>query len=250
MHSPASSEIFERNVQESAPMAQMQGELDEAHIPSHMITEDAIPPALEASAQAIMSEELGLDEVEIVMSTSHHPVAVASGLEGGGSHVDLAHMGGAGMSSTSLRRARSEDSEQAAPLSSSMGSSGLLPQQPQGEEEGASNYGELDPNDARRLSFISFADVVQSEHDMPAPGISDASHRVGLQLASAGQERSVSPFRQPPSQQSPSLVSEGMTTPGTTHGELTIETMRQAVRKTASGDLGGGRSGVGSPVDN
>lgn len=266
LHSPASSEIFERNVQEPVPMSDLQGEADAAsHIPTHVITEDHIPPALEASAQAITSEELNPDEVEIVMSSSHQPAA-ASVLEGGNreSQADLTSLQSP---MSPLHPVRSDDSEHAP--------SGILPP-PGGEEgEGASNYGQLDPNDVRRLSFISFADVVQSEHvQAPASGLGEPGSRDSLHIASLPgsfkAERAGSPLRSPPSTHSQSL-SGGVTTPppglnvnpadseqspgrlGSPvsaqpqgHGDLTVETMRQAVRKTASGDLTGGGTGRAS----
>ncbi|KXL50022.1 hypothetical protein M433DRAFT_158383 [Acidomyces richmondensis BFW] len=266
LHSPASSEIFERNVQEPMPISTLQGELSPAHIPTHVITEDHIPPALEASAQAITSEELDPDEVEIVTSASHQP-AVVSMLEGSTSHADLTQL-----HSPSMPNLSSDSSEMASP----MHQSGMLAGAP--EDDGASNYGQLDPNDVRRLSFISFADVVQSEHQQ-AQQLSDGSGRDSLYIFSSNhpsslpgsataQERAASPLRSP---RSPgSSHSRGLTTPppGVSldplgeqsparsakgilvgqHGELQIETMRQAVRKTASGDLSGVRSAVGSPI--
>lgn len=282
LHSPASSEIFERNVQEPVPIADLQGgEADAAsHIPTHVITEDHIPPALEASAQAITSEELNPDEVEIVMSSSHQPAA-ASVLDGGHreSQADIASLQSP---MSPLQPVRSEDSE--------LAPSGILPQPPPpGAEEGdgASNYGQLDPNDVRRLSFISFADVVQSEHQQqgaPPSALGEPGSRDSLHIASLPgsfkAERAGSPLRSPPSTHSQSL-SGGVTTPppglsinpaeaggaeqspgrlGSPvsptpqgHGDLTVETMRQAVRKTASGDLTGGATGrtstAMSPVD-
>ncbi len=251
--SPASSEIFERNVQEPVPMSTLQGEDTPAHIPTHVMTEDHIPPALEATANAITSGTLNADEVEIVTSSSHQPAAEKV-LEASASHVDLTQL-----QPPSLKHADSD-------MASSMHQ---LPTHL--EDDGASNYGQLDPNDVRRLSFISFADVVHGEHQhQAASSMSDISSRDGLHitgLSSGGlpsvQERAASPFRSP---RSPISMSGGVTTPpgmsfdsapeqspprsnvglsGSSlgqHGELTIETMRQAVRKTASGDLSGVRS--------
>lgn len=277
MHSPASSEIFERNVQEPVPMADLQGDASAAsqHIPTHVITEDHIPPALEASAQAITSDELNPDEVEIVTSSSHQPAA-ASVIEGGNreSQADLASLQSP---MSPLHPVRSEDSEHAP--------SGVMPAPGSEDADGTSNYGQLDPNDVRRLSFISFADVVQSEHQQPpASALGEPGSRDSLQIASLPgsfkAERAGSPLRSPPSTHSQSL-SGGVTTPppganvspidtagqdtspgrfGSPtsphpqgHGDLTVETMRQAVRKTASGDLTGSgtgtRSTTMSPVD-
>lgn len=264
MHSPASSEIFERNVQEPVYITQLQGELSPAHIPAHVITEDHIPPALEASAEAITSEELNPDEVEIVMSASHQ--LAGSVLESSTSQADLTQLN---TPLSPLQHIRSEDSEHAL----SIHQSGTL--QPGIEEDGTSSYGQLDPTDVRRLSFISFADVVQSEHQAPpTSSISEVGNRDSLHISglpsSYKQDRATSPLRHPP--RSPTSTSGGVTTPplgvsvlstnqeespgrsiGMTspvspHSELTIETMRQAVRKTASGDLSGGRSALASPV--
>lgn len=256
LHSPASSEIFERSVQEPIPISGLGSELSNEHIPAHVITEDSIPPALEASAQAITSETLNPDEVEIVMSASHQPAAAAV-LEGSASQADLTSL------NSPLRNVASADSEHA---SSSLHASGLLPGT---EDDGASNYGQLDPNDVRRLSFISFKDVVQSEHQHLAPTDRDNLHMSNMTTSSLS-ERAASPLRSPRSPTSPqSSIGGGMTTPpppgvnvthsnadqspvrsiglgspgSTQHGELTIETMRQSIRKTASGDLGAARHG-------
>jgi hypothetical protein len=254
LHSPASSEIFERNVQEPVSST-LQGELSPAHIPSHVITEDHIPPALEASANAITSDELNPDEVEVITATAHQPAAVA--LEVSSSHADLTQLASP---MSPLHHVKSEDSEASAQLSS------IIP--PPGEEDGA-NYGSLNPTDPRRLSFISFADVVQSEHQAPPQSaLSEAGNRDSLHFgslpASLKQERAASPLRSevsrgvttpPPGvnvsaanlEQSPGRTS-GLASPMSPTSELQIETMRQAVRKTASGDLSGGRSAMASPI--
>ncbi|EME46344.1 hypothetical protein DOTSEDRAFT_70366 [Dothistroma septosporum NZE10] len=274
LHSPASSEIFERNVQEPIPMSGLGGELNPAHIPAHVITEDQIPPALEASAQAITNDELNPDEVEIVTSSTHQPAS--SVLEGSASHADLTQLHSPAL--PSLRHEKSEDSEPP----SSMHASGIVPSL---EDDGASNYGQLDPNDVRRLSFISFKDIVQSEHQhMAQSSLGDIGSRDSLHIANALpptsiQERAASPLRSPrsPASTHSHTLSAGVTTPpagvnihtaggavnpeqsparsiglgspGSQHGELTIETMRQALRKTASSDLSGVRSAGMSPVN-
>ncbi|TKA69091.1 hypothetical protein B0A55_09834 [Friedmanniomyces simplex] len=256
LYSPASSEIFERNVQEPVPMSTLQGEDTPAHIPTHVMTEDHIPPALEATANAITSNSLNADEVEIVTSSSHQPAAEKV-LEASVSHADLTQL-----QPPPLKHAESASSDIVA-------STHHLPTHP--EDDGASNYGQLDPNDVRRLSFISFADVMQSEHQQQAASsLGDIGSRDSLHISSLSgsfpsvHERAASPFRSP---RSPGSMSGGVTTPpGVSvdsaheqspprsnvvgalasppgqHGELTIETMRQAVRKTASGDLSGVRS--------
>ena len=257
LHSPASSEIFERNVQEPVPMSTLQSEDTPAHIPTHVMTEDHIPPALEATANAITSNTLNADEVEIVTSAAHQPAAEKV-LEASASHADLTQL-----QSPTLKHSESTSSE--------------IHQLPVGgqDDDGASTYGQLDPNDVRRLSFISFADVVQGEQQQQQQlqaggslgdiGSRDSLHIGGMpgSLPSIN-ERTVSPARSPLSprsasggvttppppgvsvdpahDQSPARSTAGIPSQTGQHGELTIETMRQAVRKTASGDLSGVRS--------
>ena len=232
LHSPASSQIFERNVQEEVLPAQAS-----PHLPSHIITENYIPPALDASSAAITDQELDPDDVEIVTSSTHQPASVTitgTGHEHSMSsslHDDFNH---------NYRHALSDDN--------------------------ASNYGTLDSADVRRLSFVSFADVVHAEHAEHADD--STSHRGSMQLSgltsypSLTAQRSPSPIRSPvsshglgtspPSSVTASLKgletspSRGIRAPGSPlatqspplGGELTVETMRQALRKTGSGDLG------------
>lgn len=259
LHSPASSEIFERNVQEPIPISTLSNEVTPAHIPAHVLTEDSIPPALEASAQAITSEELNPDEVEIVTSSSHQPAA-ASVLESSTSHADLNSL----QSPFPLRHELSADSEP----SSSLHASSILPGL---EDDGASNYGQLDPTDVRRLSFISFKDIVNSEQNqLMASSLGEIGSRDSLHIAGATSigERAASPLRSPrsPISISSQTQSGGLTTPppatnvnpmaasleqspvrlsspGSQAGDLNIETMRQSIKKTASGDLSGVRQG-------
>lgn len=267
LRSPASSEIFERNVQESIPISTLGNELTDAHIPSHVMTEDDIPPALDASAEAITSKSLNPDQVEIVMSTAHQPAA-ASVLDG--SFADLSLL------NSPLRHEASLDSEPA----SSLQASSILPSL---EDDVASNYGQLDPNDVRRLSFISFKDIVHSEHQqqqlagssLGEVGNRDSLHIGGHSFSSSINERAASPLRSPRSPTSThslTATSGGLATPPPgvnitntlpeqspvrfgspgslhgpgPHGELTIETMRQSIRKTASGDLSNIRPREGS----
>ena len=226
LHSPASSQIFERDVQENT----LSGELSPA-IPSHIQTEDHIPPVLEASSLAITDDHLNPDDVEIVMHSAHQPASAAV----------------AGSINDSLHSQMQDDF---------IGH--------QDADDSASNYGSLDTTDVRRLSFISFADVVQAEH---AENSRDAMHLMSLSTTTAN--RSPSPVRSPASSHgfSASPPTSGATSvkgmdavspkgprapgsPTTTHGthspplggELTIETMRQALRRTGSGDLSGARS--------
>ena len=228
--SPASSQIFERSVQEDGLASSAS-----PAIPAHITTENHIPPVLDASSVAITDDHLNPDNVEIIMHSAHQPAAVT--------------VTGAG-TSEATGASWQED---------------LIAHPDQ--DDAASNYGALDSNDVRRLSFISFADVVHAEHV-------DHSGSVAPTISSplaAARNRSPSPIRSPLSSQglggSPvasgsessrleSSPSRGGHVLGSTYsghspptgGELTIETMRQALRKTGSGDLSGARSAPLSAV--
>ena len=229
--SPASSQIFERSVQEDGLASSAS-----PAIPAHITTENHIPPVLDASSVAITDDHLNPDNVEIIMHSAHQPAAVT--------------VTGAG-TSEATGGSWQED----------------LVAHPD-QDDAASNYGALDSNDVRRLSFISFADVVHAEHV-------DHSGSVAPSISSplaASRNRSPSPVRSPLSSQglggspvaSGSDSSRGLETSpsrgghvlGSTYsghssptgGELTIETMRQALRKTGSGDLSGARSAPMSAV--
>src|SRR5258708_7739329 len=67
-------------------------------------------------------------------------------------------------------------------------------------DDSASNYGALDSTDVRRLSFISFSDIVQSEHAEHVGG-RDSIYVAGLSSLSSGHNRSPSPIRSPVSSQ-------------------------------------------------
>ncbi|KAL2353391.1 hypothetical protein BJ546DRAFT_1027293 [Cryomyces antarcticus] len=223
LRSPGSSQIFERNVQEST----LSAELSPA-IPHHIQTEDQIPAVLEASSLAITDTHLNPDDVEIVQHSAHQPAAVTI--------AEGAH------------------SSESVPFSSLDDLSVH-----HGFDDSASNYGALDPTDPRRLSFISFADVVLAEN---AEGHRDSVHVMSFPSKSPSihANRSPSPVRSPPAAHSPphsrptsvrGLEASSVRAPGSPmssthsppiHGELTIETMRQALRKTRSGDLSGARS--------
>lgn len=229
--SPAGSQIFERDVQESSlPVP------NSPAIPSHIQRENHIPPVLDASSEAITNRTLDPDTVEIVMHSSHQPASVT--VTGIGSSEPMAGTWG--------------DDLVAHP----------------DKDDAASNYGALDSTDVRRLSFISFSDIVQSEH-MEHAGSRDSIYVAGLSSLSSGGYRSPSPVRSPVSSQglgtSPptsksasvkgvelSPRAKALGSPILNHspptgGELTIETMSQALRRTGSGDLSGVRSQPLSP---
>lgn len=235
LHSPASSAIFERNVQEPEPSVD---------VPAHIKTEDHIPPALDASSLAITDDHLNPDEVEIVMHSAHQPASTAV----------------AGGMADSLYSPSLVQEESVASSHADL------------NEPPASNYGSLDLTDPRRLSFISFADVVQAEHveqDREMLGSSDALQFQSLSSTAAN--RSPSPVRSPTSSHgmsasppasgavSPRFVDSGRTRSpgspttsfpqganspplGSSELPLQIETLRQTLRKTHSGDLSSGRS--------
>ena len=219
LHSPASSLIFERNVQEPEPSAD---------VPAHIKTEDYIPPALDASSLAITDDHLNPDEVEIVMHSAHQPAsaAVAGSMSDSVYSPSLAHEDAAASSHADLA-------------------------------EPASDYGSLDLTDPRRLSFISFADVVQAEHveQDRQEMLGTASGEALQTMANRSPSPVVSPAGahglsgSPPRSGAASPSSPTVPAAAETHGlglgveaPLQIETMRQALRKTHSGDLSGLRS--------
>ena len=211
--SPANSQIFERDVGTHIQ------ELSPA-IPSHVQIEDHIPPVLEASSLAITDTHLNPDEVEIVMHAAHQPASFNVTGSGVGeqpsaftSHSDL----GFGHE----------------------------------HEDNGSTYGAVDPTDLRRLSFISFADVVHAEHmetgQESAFGISMAPTTTGGRSLSPDRWRHSPPIsgstfasatarNASPEKGGSSL---GLAVQGGTHGDLKIETMRQTLEKTGSNEQSG-----------
>lgn len=252
-HSPASSFIFERNVQDSAVPDDLA-----PVIPAHMRTENHVPAVLEASSIAITDGHLKPDDVEIVTHVAHQPAAKSLGTHSGynSGHVSPSQEATSPVYPTSMEASQM---------------SGLNV-----DADNASTYGSIDPTDVRRLSFISFADVVQAEHAeyhgaghrdsilhmalsdtlrrSPSPPIrSPASSHGGFVFGSGGTAPS------PPTSGAPSVVGMDMSTKlqqmpssptsmeassppfGASHmgngGELVVETMAQAMRRTGSGDL-------------
>jgi hypothetical protein len=271
MSSPAGSQIFERDVQESTVLLP-----NSPAIPSHIKTEDYIPPALDATSEAITDDHLDPDSVEIITHTQHQTAAST-----------LHPYGDAPMSASHLGAGSGWADELANSFSERDFGLGVT------NTDNASNYGSLENTaDVRRLSFISFADVVQAEQGPPA---SSSNHRDSMHLAGltslpspsfpAGERgggglaisplrnRSPSPIRSPvssstggaspPTSKSGSVKGLEMSparkplgSPMSAHhnipslgGELNVETMTQALRRTASGDLGINRSVPTSPVE-
>lgn len=243
--SPAGSQIFERDVQDSVPIP------NSPAIPSHIKTEDHVPSVLDASSEAITDSHLNPDSVEIITHANHQPASV--NVTGHPDHLS--------------------NSSWQDDLAASLSAADLT--------ESGSNYGSLDSADVRRLSFISFADVVQSEHQGHAGigGSRESIHLTGLtSLSSMGNidHHSRSPIRSPvssttgdPPTSSPNSKPVSLRGPETSPtrkplgspvstslsmsplhpGEVNVETMTQALKRTESGDFGGIRSHPTSPID-
>ncbi|KAF6832536.1 hypothetical protein CPLU01_06078 [Colletotrichum plurivorum] len=237
--SPAGSQIFERDVDNMSIKPQSPA------IPSHIQTENHIPPVLDASSEAITDDHLDPDSVEIVTHAQHQPAAAAvTGAASGTPHPP-----------------------------DSMAASWTEELRAFADREDASNYSSFENADVRRLSFISFADVVQAEQGghAGAAGSRESIHVAGLTSLSSVNAQSPSPIRSPVSSQpatspptsnpgsikglemSPTRKSIG--SPISSHhnlnmsGDLNIETMSQALRRTGSTDLSGVRSLPTSPIE-
>ena len=250
--SPAGSQIFERDVQESTSVVMP----NSPAIPSHIQTENFIPPVLDASSEAITDQHLSPDDVEILTHTGHQPAALT--VTGPGQLLSE----GSGLAASWTDELAAFEAEQ-------------------DHHDSASNYGSFDTTDIRRLSFISFADVVQGEQAGfgGMAGSRDSVYLAGLtSLASVGINRSPSPIRSPVSsagigtspptsksgsikglELSPSRKPLGSPTSayaiplspgggGFGVAEVNVETMTQALRRTASTDLSGIRSAPTSPI--
>ncbi|EPE02195.1 hypothetical protein F503_06111 [Ophiostoma piceae UAMH 11346] len=255
--SPAGSQIFERDVQESSSVPMP----NSPAIPSHISTENHIPPVLDASSEAITDGHLDPDTVEIITHTHHLTVAGGSA---SGTGVSSSGASGTGAWVEDLASSFVTDRTD--------------------KDDGASNYGSFDATDVRRLSFISFADVVQAEqqqqqHQQATAGQGSLAGLASL-AALGNPNRSPSPMRSPAATdrlgtspptsksgsikglelspplktigsptRSPKLVAAGSS--GNTllsGGDISVETMSQALRRTASGDFSGARSTPQSPI--
>ncbi|KAL4983062.1 hypothetical protein BDW68DRAFT_169614 [Aspergillus falconensis] len=228
-NSPASL-IFERSVQEVILLPQMS-----PSIPSHIRTENHIPPVLEASSAAITDKGLDPDSVEIVTQNIHYSATNGVHAE----HSLLPHL-----SDNTMEVGDSEE----------------IPSASQG----------LEASDIRRLSFISFADVVNAENAetgeyppsndfchwssgspnpsatayrnmSPSPLYSPASsHGFGTSpptsISTSFKGLELSPSRCVRGAESPLLAVQRPVSPSF-GGDLNIETMSQALRRTGSGDL-------------
>lgn len=228
--SASSSQIFERNVQESHPLphppSNPAAPSTASKIPAHIATENHIPAVLEASSIAITDGSIDPDNVEIAMLTTHQPLA----------------------SQVSNATHRSEKEKE-----KFIEAEDLLP---------PSTSHSSNSQDKRRLSFISFTDIVQAEQadlldstilspsplqtmnpGFPAQPMVDQAGLSGI-TETLVRRRSPSPMRRgpgaapgsPPRTSAGYLPERGL---GVEEGVL-VETMGQALRKTGSGDLGKG----------
>ncbi|KAK6530356.1 hypothetical protein TWF694_003712 [Orbilia ellipsospora] len=220
----STSSIFERNVQDpSLPPGS-------PSIPSHFSTENHIPAVLEATSLTITDSSVDPDRVEIVSSTSHHTV--------------LPHH------PESYSNPWAEDSAHS------------------GDESIGHGYtSSLASADKRRLSFISFADVVQAENEQAGHSSSNLEPSLGSQpplqvhhqpqsQQSAPSLRSNSPVRTPPhlphsppgtglglsdfSMEKDMSIPDRQSGTGAAaqaHGEVTVQTLSQALRKHGSTDF-------------
>ncbi|KAL2888849.1 hypothetical protein HOO65_030350 [Ceratocystis lukuohia] len=260
LSSPARSQIFERDVQDSVFTVPCS-----PAIPGHIQTENHIPSVLDASSEAITDRDLNPDSVEIVTHNSHQTAAfsVATNIP----HSPIA---------------------QSSDFLSTFGADDLASLSEKDHDDYVPNDELPDTADVRRLSFISFADVVQGEQlGAPVIGSSRSSvHMAGLtSLSSLNQPvspfRSASPILSSVSSQVTSRRSlnkfdlstspegplrspdmspsrKSVTSPIAMHhsanfgpagSEVTVETMAQALRRTASSDLSGNiRSYPTSPI--
>ncbi|CEL06695.1 hypothetical protein ASPCAL09867 [Aspergillus calidoustus] len=241
-HSPASL-IFERNVQEDILLPQTS-----PSIPAHIRTENYIPPVLEASSAAITDDALDPDSVEIVTHNMHQPAVGC---------------------------AASTEQPPQSPCSDGLNT--------RNTEELPPTIQNPDPNDIRRLSFISFADVVNAENAetndhlpsndnhqkrttspnptsagyrnmSPSPLHSPvSSHGFGTSpptsISTSFKGLELSPNRGARGADSPLLAIQRPVSPSV-NGELNIETMRQALRRTGSRDLGATRNQVSNTLAN
>ncbi|KAF3910646.1 hypothetical protein ABW21_db0205483 [Orbilia brochopaga] len=193
-------------------------------IPSHFSTEDRIPAVLEATSLTITDSSVDPDRIEIVSSAAHHSV--------------LPHHPESYSNPWAEESAHSGDESIGHGYTSSLASA-----------------------DKRRLSFISFADVVQAENEQASHSSTNLDAlptKVPTQQSqpqSAASLRSNSPVRTPPQlPYSPPGTGLGLsdfsmekdmsipdrhsgTGAPTAHNEVTVETLSQALRKHGSTDL-------------
>lgn len=235
--SASSSQIFERNVQESHPLplptSNPAAPPTASKIPAHIATENHIPAVLEASSIAITDGSIDPDNVEIAMLTTHQPLA------------------------SQVSQHTHKEKEKEKEKLTLVDPEDMLP--PSTAHSGHS-LGPSYTQDKRRLSFISFSDIVQAEQadlldstilspsplqtmnpGFPAQPMVDQAGLSGI-TETLVRRRSPSPMRRGPgaAPSSPSRTSASFLPERAREVEegVMVETMGQALRKTGSGDLG------------
>ncbi|EPS39410.1 hypothetical protein H072_6829 [Dactylellina haptotyla CBS 200.50] len=213
----STSSIFERNVQDPSLPP------GSPSIPSHFSTENHIPAVLEATSLTITDSSVDPDRVEIVSSTSHHTVLPQHHPE-------------------SYSNPWAED-----PGAHSGGE----------ESIGHGYTSSLASADKRRLSFISFADVVQAENEQAGYSSTNLdTSQPSKQSNTSPSLRSNSPVRTPPHlPHSPPGTGLGVSdfsmekdmsipdrqsgtgAPAAAHADVTVQTLSQALRKHNSTDF-------------
>lgn len=219
LHSPAGSQIFERDVQESTTLSTASGPgpvPSSPAIPSHIQTENYIPSVLDASSEAITDDHLSPDTVEIVTHSYHQParlsVAASVAATSSSPSYDQLAFSWAEELSSALDPGDSAANFVSARPRASGGVATPSPPPP-------SSLPAADASipDVRRLSFVSFADVVQAEqvehHGAAYLGTSSPAGRDSMHYAPApalaslaaitAANRSPSPVRSPVSSQGP-----------------------------------------------
>lgn len=199
-------------------------------IPAHIATENHIPAVLEASSIAITDGNIDPENVEIAMLTTHQPLA-----------SQVSQHGHKEKEKDKVTHVEPEDF-----LPSSTSHSGH-------------SLGTSHTQDKRRLSFISFSDIVQAEQadlldstmlspsplqtmspGFPAQPMVDQAGLFGI-TETLVRRRSPSPMRRA-APGSPQRTSASFLPERSRDMEegVMVETMGQALRKTGSGDLGKG----------
>jgi len=232
LSSEGSSQIFERNVQDPVHRPASPS----GAIPSHIQTEDHIPPVLEASTLAITSNRVSPDSVQIVTQRAHQPAAATLS-----SHPTATSLGSPSPETVSAQN--SPQIRASSPIAPPVTNSPYL-----------TDTEHTDDVDKRRLSFISFADVVQAEHAessitaptespdlVPTTQVSPPTQIIAS-IEGTLRGRSPSPARQQVGSQdmgrslSSNSSVKGVVNAGREEG-LVVETLGQALRRTQSGEF-------------
>lgn len=232
--SASSTQIFERNVQEahaiSAAVASNGAPATVQKIPAHIATENHIPAVLEASSIAITDGSIDPDSVEIAVMTSHQSVS--------------------SQASNSLHPHKDSHGDEHTGATTAV-------HPPSTSHSQHSQHSSSAIQDKRRLSFISFSDIVQAEQadlldsTILSPNPS-TNVNPGFPAATVIDQVGISGItetllvRRSPSPRygasSPPRTSAGLL-PGVGQQQqegVVVETLGQSIRKTGSGDLGKG----------